>query len=269
MKEFFTPKNKSKMTPKKNTTPHKPISVVSMFSGIGGLDIGFEGGFKYKSTNYKSQGFKILAAYEKDHNSVKTFRLNHQVEIFEHELTVTSPISMPKADLLIGGFPCQDFSSCGPKKGLTSVRGQLYKVMTQYMRIHKPAVVVAENVPNLARMQNGQVIKTIVRDLIKEGYRVDVWNLYAPDFGVPQNRRRIFFICVRDDIEGMPAQPVPTHINKHPSIKWAINDLESVSDESVPNQSQYFKASKAKKGNGQGDERSIADKPAYTVRANR
>ena len=256
------------MTVPKITNSHPPTSVVSMFSGIGGLDIGFEGGFKYKSKTYKSQGFKILAAYEKDANSVKTFRLNHSVEIFEHELTLSSPASIPKADLLIGGFPCQDFSSCGPKKGLTSVRGQLYKVMAEYMRIHRPAVVCAENVPNLARMQNGQVIKTIIRDFTKEGYRVEVWDLYAPDFGIPQNRRRLFFICVRNDIEGMPTQPKPTHIEKHLSIKWAIEDLENIDDESVPNQSQYFKASKAKKGNGQGDERSKADKPAYTVRAN-
>ena len=239
-----------------------------MFSGIGGLDIGFEGGFTYKSQNYVSQSFKILTAYEKDQKSVETFRLNHSVNIIEHELSINSPQSIPKADLLIGGFPCQDFSSCGPKRGLASERGQLYKVMTEYMRIHKPDVVCAENVPNLARMQDGLVIETIIRDFKNEGYKVEVWNLYAPDFGIPQSRRRLFFICVRNDIEGMPEQPKPTHRDNHLSIKWAIEDLEQISDESVPNQSQYFKASKAKKGNGQGDERSQADKPAYTVRAN-
>lgn len=243
-------------------------TVVSMFSGIGGLDIGFEGGFVYKSKNYKSQGFKILAAYEKDENSVKTFKLNHSVVIREHELTKKSPIGMPKADLLIGGFPCQDFSSCGPKKGLASSRGQLYRVMTEYMRIHQPALVCAENVPNLARMQKGRVIKKITKDFQHEGYKVVVWNLYAPDYGIPQNRRRLFFICVRNDIAGMPSAPIPTHVGNHLSIKWAIDDLKDVRDESIPNQSQYFKASKAKKGNGQGDERSKADKPAYTVRAN-
>lgn len=240
-----------------------------MFSGIGGLDIGFEGIFTYKSKIYNnSEFFRILTAYEKDSKSVETFKQNHSVNIIEHELTTNSPQSIPKADLLIGGFPCQDFSSCGPKRGLTSERGQLYKVMTEYMRIHKPEVVCAENVPNLARMQKGQVIKTITEDFAREGYKVEVWNLYAPDFGIPQNRRRLFFICVRDDINGMPKQPEPTHIGRHNSIKWAIHDLVDICDESVPNQSQYFKASKAKRGNGQGDERSIADKPAYTVRAN-
>jgi DNA (cytosine-5)-methyltransferase 1 len=117
-------------------------------------------------------------------------------------------------------------------------------------------------------MQGGDVIRIIKEDMEKEGYRVQIWDLYAPDFGVPQNRRRLFFICVRNDLSGAPAPPEPTHIGRHRTISWAIDDLREVTDESVANQSQYFKASKAKRGNGQGDERSRADEPAYTVRAN-
>ena len=136
------------------------------------------------------------------------------------------------------------------------------------MNLHKPLLVCAENVPHLARMEGGKVIKKIKKDFEKEGYRVVIWDLYAPDYGVPQNRRRLFFICIRKDLDGMPEKPKPTFLGKHRTIKWAIGDLEKINDESVPNQSQYFKASKAKKGNGQGDEKSKADKPAYTVRAN-
>jgi DNA (cytosine-5)-methyltransferase 1 len=136
------------------------------------------------------------------------------------------------------------------------------------MRIKQPLLVVAENVPNLARMQKGAVLNIILQDIRDEGYRVKVWDLYAPDYGVPQSRRRLFFVCVRDDIEGMPIKPIPSYENNHLSIMSAIHDLENICDDTVPNQSQYFKASKAKKGNGQGDEKSKADKPAYTVRAN-
>jgi DNA (cytosine-5)-methyltransferase 1 len=246
----------------------KKRSVVSLFSGIGGLDIGFEGEFSYHGENFKSQGFEILAAYEKDALAVETFRLNHKVPIHQVELDTNKVYDIPKADILIGGFPCQDFSSCGPKRGLSSTRGQLYKVMSEYMRVHKPLIVCGENVPNLARMQNGEVLKIITDDFKAEGYKVVVWDLYAPDFGIPQNRRRLFFICVRSDIEGFPTKPKPAFSDNHRSIKWAIDDLSDILDESVPNQSQYFKASKAKKGNGQGDEKSHADKPAYTVRAN-
>jgi DNA (cytosine-5)-methyltransferase 1 len=246
----------------------KRFSVVSMFSGIGGLDMGFEGGFAFRGTEFAPLGFDIIAAYEKDPSSVITFRQNHKVKIYQHELTVESPRLMPRADVLIGGFPCQDFSSCGPKRGLESDRGQLYKVMTAYMREHRPLLVCAENVPNLARMRRGEVLLTIMKDFENEGYRVEVWNLFAPDHGIPQNRRRLFFVCVRDDMAGMPQEPPRLFRNKYRPIEWAIGDLVDIADESVPNQSQYFKASRAKKGNGQGDETSIAGRPAYTVRAN-
>ena len=97
----------------------------------------------------------------------------------------------------------------------------------------------------------------------------EVWTMYGPDYGVPQSRTRIFIIGVRDDLVGFPIQPQPTHAGKHRTIKWAIKDLESLDCETVvPNQSQYFMASKAKNGNGQGDEVSRADEPGYTVRAN-
>ncbi len=242
--------------------------LLSMFTGIGGLDMGFEGGFKYKSTTYKQQPFENVAAYEKDSLCVETIKRNLDIPIHEHELSTDSVKKFPKADVLIGGFPCQDFSSCGPKRGLTSERGQLYRVLVEYMKQHKPLVVCGENVPNLGRMQGGEVLKTIVKDLEEVGYNVQVWDLYAPDYGVPQSRRRLFFVCTRKDLPGQPTIPKPTFKEKHRTTKWAIDDLKNVIDESIPNQSQYFKASRAKKGNGQGDETCKADAPSYTIRAN-
>lgn len=244
------------------------LTVLSMFSGIGGLDLGIVGGFKYKGKHYRKNGFEILSAYESDERAVETFRLNHPYNIFQRELSENCPPELTPSDVLIGGFPCQDFSSCGPKKGLNSTRGKLFRVMVEYMKVHQPMLVCGENVPNLARMSQGKVLDTIVTEMQSVGYKVEVWDLYAPEYGVPQNRRRLFFICVRNDIPGFPQKPKPTHHNRYPSIKWAIEDLEKIEDESVPNQSQYFRASKAKKGNGQGDEVSICDKPGYTVRAN-
>ena len=246
----------------------KEYSLVSLFAGVGGLDMGFEGGFSYKSKTFKKQPFKIISAYEKDEKCVETIKLNSKTPIYQAELTESMASSLPAADVLIGGFPCQDFSSCGPLHGLSSERGQLYRVLSEYMRIHRPKIVCGENVPNLARMQKGKVLETIVKDFEAQGYKVQVWNLFAPDYGIPQSRRRIFFICTRDDLVGEPLIPEPEFLNAHRSTKWAINDLEGITDESVSNQSQYFKASRAKKGNGQGDERCKADAPSYTIRAN-
>lgn len=243
-------------------------SVVSFFSGCGGMDLGFIGGFNYKGLKSDSLPFRIVSAYDFDEKCVETYNINFQHKASLKDLSNACSHTMPASDLLIGGFPCQEFSSCGPKRGLDSNRGRLYHTLIRYMSAHMPKVVVAENVPNLARMAGGAVIKTIIEDLSSVGYRFKVWSLFAPDYGVPQSRTRLFFIGVRNDISGFPELPLPTHIGRHRSIDWAISDLEPISDESIPNQSQYFKASKAKKGNGQGDEVSKVGAPSYTVRAN-
>jgi DNA (cytosine-5)-methyltransferase 1 len=243
-------------------------SLVSVFTGIAGLDLGFKGGFTYKAKKYAAQSFENIASYEVDEKCVQTIKQNLDIPITQLKLSPENSKSLPPADILIGGFPCQEFSSCGPLGGLDSERGQLYKVLVSYMKQHKPKIVCAENVPNLARMQSGNVLKIIVKDFEKAGYKVQVWDLYAPDYGVPQNRRRLFFICTRNDLVGEPTKPIPTHSEKHPSTKWAIGDLEKIADATVANQDQYFKASRAKKGNGQGDETCNADKPSYTIRAN-
>lgn len=258
--------------PKKETSDSSEsdsiITAVSLFAGCGGLDLGFLGGFSYKGTRYKKNPIKILAAYDNDPRCVDTYQLNIGKHIEQADLSTYKVENMPSADILIGGFPCQDFSSCGPQAGLSSHRGRLYKAFVKYMRHHRPSVAIAENVINLKRMKNGMVLEKILADLEATGYTFEVWTLYAPEFGVPQSRTRLFLVGVRDDLPGALSQPSPTHVSNFRSIDWAIGDLEHVSDESVPNQSQYFRASRAKRGNGQGDETSRAGEPSYTVRAN-
>lgn len=246
----------------------RDYSVISFFCGCGGLDLGFRGDFDYKGEHYKKLPFNISAAYDFNEPCIESYNRYFGEHAHLVDLSKADPLDFQSSEVLIGGFPCQEFSSCGPLGGLDSDRGQLYKVMVNYMRIHRPKVVVGENVINLLRMDEGAVIKTIINDLIEVGYRVEVWNLYAPDYGIPQKRNRLFFVCVRNDLEGFPVKPEPLFKDTPRSISWAIGDLESITDETVPNQSQYFKASKAKRGNGQGDEKNEGDKPAYTIRAN-
>jgi len=251
------------------TAPYaKHHSVVSFFSGCGGLDLGFLGGFDYKGLGFRRLPYKVIAAYDNDPKCIDTYRLNISDHAYVSDLSNYDPANIPSADVLIGGFPCQDFATCGPRHGLTSQRGRLYQALIRYAKHHQPKVVVGENVPGLANLQGGEALKTIVSDIQGAGYRVEVWTMFAPDYGVPQNRTRLFIVGVRTDLEGFPEKPEPSHIGAHRTIKWAIQDLEKVADETVPNQSQYFKASKAKKGNGQGDEVSAPDQPSYTIRAN-
>lgn len=245
----------------------KTISVVSFFCGCGGLDLGLSGGFKYKDKKITKLPFKILKAYDNDPKCIETYKKNISNEAEVKDLRDFDPSMMPKADLLIGGFPCQDFATCGPRRGLSSDRGKLYLAMIKYMKVHRPKVVVGENVPGLANIEQGEILETIKDDLEKEGYHVKVWTLFAPDYGIPQRRTRLIIIAVRNDIHGFPEDLEKNFsVSTYKTTRWAIEDLEKES--SIPNQNQYFKASKAKKGNGQGDEISPADSPAYTIRAN-
>lgn len=245
------------------------LTVVSYFCGCGGLDLGLKGGFNYKDIEFKELPFNIIAAYDSNPSAIETYRDNVGTEASVEDLSTLDANSVPQADILIGGFPCQDFSSCGPLGGLETDRGKLYLSMVRYMKTHHPAIVVGENVPNLERMDNGEVLKKIVADFEKCGYTFSVWRLEAKKYGVPQDRIRLIFIGIRNDIykiAGAPKRPAETD-EIHP-IEWAIGDLEGVTDESIPNQSQFFLANKAKKGNGQGDEKSKKGEPAYTIRAN-
>lgn len=249
-----------------------PYSVVSYFCGCGGLDLGFRGGFKYHDEDYPKLRFNIIEAYDNEPRCIETYN-NYFGEghAFIRDLSTVNPTDVKKADVLIGGFPCQEFSSCGPLGGLESERGRLYQTLISYMEMHKPKVVVGENVINLERMEKGEVLNTIKKDLANAGYTVKVWKMFAPDYGVPQRRTRLIIMCVRNDLfsmYGFPEEPDAHFKNQHRSIEWAIGDLIGITDNSVPNQGDYFGASRAKKGNGQGDESNKKDMPAYTIRAN-
>jgi DNA (cytosine-5)-methyltransferase 1 len=248
--------------------PKGTITAVSMFAGCGGLDLGALGGFTFHGRYYRPLRFEIAAAYDNDPDAVAAYRLNLADHIHLQDLTAIPSKKLPGADVLFGGFPCQDFSSCGHKRGFEGERGRLYRVMVDYMRVHQPKVVVGENVPLLAGMKGGTLLETIVAELEDVGYNVKCWFLNCPDYGLPASRRRIFIVCVRSDLPGFPMQPSPTHVFRHVSIDEAIGDLMAVGDETVPNQSQYFVATKATAGAGQGDQTCKRGEVAYAVRAN-
>lgn len=251
-----------------------PFNVVSLFCGCGGMDLGLLGGFRYLDEQFDSLPFRVVKGYDNDPKALETYKLNLGDEVELLDLESADLAKLPTAEVLVGGFPCQDFSSCGLKQGFEGERGRLYQVLSAYMRIHRPVLVVGENVPHLARMKKGEMLDEIARDFAAQGYRVKTWHLYCPDYGLPQHRERVFFICVRNDSSGFPLQPEPlfceppTFLQAYRPIEAALDDLKSITDESVPNQSQYFVATKATKGAGQGDQKSIKGRVSYAVRAN-
>lgn len=242
--------------------------VVSYFAGCGGLDLGFMGGFTYRGSRVKNQPFRVVAAYDVDKRAAATYALNIGKHMNVADLIKLPVEQIPAADLLIGGFPCQEFSRCGPRQGLNSERGKLYAAMVAYARTHKPAVVVVENVPDLITINGGWDFRVIRSQFTRAGYRHYVWDIPAADYGVPQLRHRVFVIFVRKDVRGDPVKPRSAFKGRHRSVEWAIGDLRGVRGGSIPNQDQYFKANLAKTGHGQGDERNPRKRPGYTVRAN-
>ncbi len=232
------------------------------------MDLSFTGGFRIFGNLYKKLPFDILASYDFLQDAVACHKLNLGEYAHCVDLTKLPANQIPSADILTGGFPCQDFSSSGPKTGFDGKRGRLYRILVDYMTVHQPKIVVGENVPHLARLNNGEYINAIFREFEQVGYHFDVWELYAPDFGVPQSRRRLFFIGVRNDLPGFPVKPMPTHHHKNRTISDALADLEGVDDETIANQSQFFISSKATSGGGQGDHKNAPDKVAYCIRAN-
>jgi DNA (cytosine-5)-methyltransferase 1 len=249
----------------RRTAGHRTL--VSLFSGCGGLDLSFTGGFRVLGKTYPALPFDILASYDFLPDAVECHRLNLGDYAREADLKKISVSAIPSADILTGGFPCQDFSSSGPKTGFDGKRGKLYEVLVEYMRMHRPKLVVGENVPHLARLKDGTYLAAILKAFEGEGYHFDLWELYAPDYGVPQSRRRLFFIGVRDDLPGFPVKPDPV-VTRHVTIADALADLEPIGDETVANQSQYFVSTKATSGGGQGDHKNVPDKVSYCIRAN-
>lgn len=246
----------------------KRHSIVSFFAGCGGLDLGFLGDFVYRRKRLRRLPFDIIRAYDFSPAAVATYSTNIGPHAQIVDLASAEVAEMPSAEILLGGFPCQEFSVCGPRKGLQSDRGRLYKCMVRYAAHHQPMLVVAENVANLLFINDGWDFRVIRNDFERIGYRCVWWKMNAADYGVPQNRRRVFIIFVRDDLPSDPQAPIAAFKGKHRTSEWAIGDLIGVADESVANQSQYFKAAAAGKGHGQGDETTPRDGPAYTIRAN-
>lgn len=180
------------------------FSIVSLFSGCGGLDLGF----LRKNT-------EILYACDHDESAVRCFNYNFPhfatVRDVQDERFLRDIRSIKKADIVLGGFPCQGFSKSGPKKE-SDPRNILYLSMVEAVKILNPKVFVAENVDGMAQNYKGQFVSQIVHDFSMLGYTVEPKILNAVDFGVPQYRRRIIFVGIRKDMQSdMFKWPNATH----------------------------------------------------------
>lgn len=249
-------------------------SVTSLFAGCGGLDLGFLGGFNSLGKSYAKRKFHIEWANDVDPSACMTFK-----NYFDHDIVCGSIVHildgthssvtdrpLPKAtDIVLGGFPCQEFSHAGKRRGFNSEKGILYRSMAEVIKRTNPLVFVAENVKGLLTIDGGGAIDIIKDDFASLGYHVNHKLLFAADYGVPQTRERVIIIGTRKDV--LPRfedhdYPKPTHAAAHVSVGDVLADLELVAEGDFPN--HYW--SKAKKNKGQGNTIIKRDKPGPTMR---
>jgi len=239
----------------------KSFTTVSLFSGCGGMDLGFIGGFNFLGKHYEKTGFNIIWANEINSEACKTYRANIGEHIVEGDINDVMETLPEYADVVIGGFPCQDISINGKMYGINGKRSSLYTAIVDTVQLIQPKVFVAENVGGLLMKKNEESLKKILFDFNELGYNIHHGLYCASVYGVPQTRERVFIVGTRSDIsEFSPPEPL---FGYPITAKEAIGDLESLdADEEF---SHIW--SLAKVSGEQGNRRLIADRPGYTVRA--
>lgn len=270
----------------KTTTPHK---VISLFTGIGGMDIGFDGEvivhkdsivntefidkeystkdfIKLKTNNFESVFQNDILEGAKEVYSFNNTNINYNTKSI-YDL-VSENFAFPDADIVLGGFPCNDWSHCGKRMGFESTtghdlketvdtekensRGTLYKSFVEVVKRVKPKIFVAENVYGLLTMKN-EPIKQIMKDFSEVGYDVDYQVVYCPEFGIPQTRKRVIIMGISKD-RNIDIDTDWNIITKNKTKCTIGKYFEHLKEPDLTNdisQMVYSKAKKLEKGQGQ------------------
>lgn len=167
------------------------MKVISLFSGCGGLDLGFE-----------KAGFQIPIANEYDKTIWDTFKANHpKTHLIEGDIRKVNETEFPEdIDGIIGGPPCQSWSEAGALRGINDARGQLFFDYIRILRSVKPRFFLAENVSGMLANRHSEAVQNILALFEECGYDVTMTLVNAKDYGVPQERKRVFYIGFRKDL---------------------------------------------------------------------
>lgn len=206
---------------------NKPYKVASLFCGCGGSDLGMIGGFTYLGQKYPRLDYDIVYAIDFDKNAVETYNHNFKnvarcIDVKDADFSKIGNI-----DILIGGFPCQSFSTVNPTKDTNDERANLYKQIVRFLREKHPKFFICENVKGLLTLQGGAIIQKIVSEFSSVGYNVCYRLIKAVEYGVPQRRERVIIVGIRQDINATFKYPIPTLTHgKYTPLKAVIDKLE-------------------------------------------
>ena len=191
------------------------MNLISLFSGAGGLDLGFE-----------KAGFHTVLANEYDKNICPTFRANFpDTTLIEGDIRKLDTDTLPKNITgIIGGPPCQSWSEAGTLKGIEDERGQLFYEYIRILRAVKPMFFVAENVSGMLAKRHSQAVNAFMQLFDEAGYDVQLKLLNANDFDVPEDRDRVFYVGFRKDLNIRNYQ-YPQPVDKKLTLRDAIWDL--------------------------------------------
>ncbi len=290
MKTYFNRSNKTingfEIKERLNTTDK--LKVVSLFSGAGGMDLGFKGDFDFLGEYYSQQPFELIFANDIFKQAADVYEVNFDHKVERRSILELSEDDFPDevVDIVLGGFPCQTFSYSGNRAGLSDPRGQLYLQMIRVINHYKPKMFVAENVDGIRNSRKNVVgedidksaLDIILQDFEESGYDVQYKVLNSADFGVPQTRRRVIIIGIRKDIGSAQEVYYPEQLFSADGImkpRWrsakdGIDDLwDKINCLDIPNHSirDYSKAKFYPGKKMQGNNRIFADRPAPTIRA--
>jgi len=204
------------------------MNIISLFSGAGGLDLGFE-----------KVGFDVVWANEYDNTIWETYEANHKAPLDKRDIRQIDSSDIPDCDGIIGGPPCQSWSEAGALRGIDDARGKLFFEFIRILRDKNPRFFLAENVSGMLANRHNEAVQNIVKMFKEAGYTVYIELLNAADYGVPQDRKRVFYVGIRNDLKQNFLFP-PKRKNKV-TLNQAISDLK---DNAIP-------ASQKNKTNGE------------------
>ena len=177
------------------------MKVVSLFAGCGGCDQGIIGGFTFNGKEYAKLPFELVYALDIDQKALNTHKLNFEcTNIVCGDICEIESSQIPDHDVLIGGFPCQSFSTVNPTKDPFDDRANLYKQMVRIVKDKQPKVFIAENVKGMMTLHKGEIFKRIRAAFEEAGYTLSYKLLNAANFGVPQKRERVILVGFRNDL---------------------------------------------------------------------
>lgn len=211
--------------------------VVSLFSGCGGADQGIIGNFLYNKKYYDRLPFEIVYATDIDQKALNTHKINFECKnVICKDICEIKSDEIPECDIVIGGFPCQSFSTVNPTKDPFDQRANLYKQMVRVIRDKQPKVFIAENVKGFMTLHKGNIFRRVITAFEEVGYTTYTKLFNAADYGVPQRRERVIIIGIRNDLNQQLDYVFPKETNRDNWVPLSV----AVPELAIEEQKYYF-----------------------------